>query len=234
MSKNIYNSISNKFSFINKDKKQFSTNKTNNFTKKEDSQVNEEVKNTEVSIEKDNYESLKKVIQQRRSVRKYTSHKPSYRLLLDIIQTATSTPRTGNIVPFHTTIIQDRSIISTISNLCYQQSWIAQAPYVLVVSSSMSEMYKFYPDMASRFSTQTTSSYITNILLLIQASGLSSCWIESMQEEILKDYLSVPRSHEIHAILPIGYAREINKAPSTPSFLSLVSFESYGNKENKN
>lgn len=230
MSKNIYDSITSKFSFNNKSNKKTQSSKPNNENK---GTLVPHDSNPNISKEKINYESVKQTILQRRSIRRYTPHKPPYRLICDIMQTACSTPRSGNIVPFHTIIVQDKSIIATIANLCYQQSWIAQAPYVLVITTNSNEMYKLYPDMATRFSTQTTASYINNLILLAQASGLSSCWVESMQEEVLKDYLDVPKSQEIHAILPIGYAKEINDPPSTPSFLSLVSFNSYGNKENK-
>lgn len=230
MSKNIYDSITSKFSFNNKSNQKSQSSKLNNENKEtllpHDSNLN-------ISKEKINYESVKQTILQRRSIRKYTPHKPPYKLINDIVQSASSVPRPGNIVPFHTIIIQNKSTIATISNLCYQQSWIAQAPYVLVITSNQGEMSKLYPDMATRFSTQTTASYINNVILLAQASGLSSCWVESIQEEVLKDYLGVPKSQEIHAILPIGYAKEINDPPSTPSFLSLVSFNSYGNKQNK-
>ena len=236
MKKKLYQSITNKFSFNNKNKtsyvQQTKSRDDDDNNNNNNSDRDESVEST-TSKEKLNYNTVKQAIVQRRSVRKYTPHKPPFRLISDIIQSASQTARPGNIVSFHTIIIQDKSIIATISNLCYQQSWIAQAPCVLVITSSQNEMSKLYPDMATRFSYQVTASYITNLLLLIQAAGLSSCWIESIQEEVLKDYLNIPKSQEIHAVLPIGYGKEINDAPYTPSFLSLVSFNSYGNKENK-
>ena len=178
------------------------------------------------------YEEIKKAITTRRSVRQFTTHPVPYKIIYDIISTATHCPKAGNIQSFHTTIVQDTSKIATLANLSYQQSWIAQAPLILVISSTTGELSKLYPDMYSRFATQTTTSFISSILLLIHLAGLSSCWVESFQEEVIKDFLNIPKDDEIHALLPIGFANEIPKPPITGDLLMSISYNEFGNKEN--
>lgn len=226
MKNNTIKTIIEKVASSDKDKS--SSKKNNELTKQNETQNNSSFD------EKKRYDSVKSSILSRRSVRSYSSYKPPYRLIFDIVNTATSTPRPGNIVPFHTIIVQDKEVITTVANLSYQQSWITQAPYLLIITSDQTEMNRLYPDISQRFTTQTSASYITNILLLCEASGLGCCWVESMQEEILKDYLNIPQSCEIHAILPVGYSKETTTKPSSPSIINLISFDSYGNKQNKN
>ena len=54
-----------------------------------------------------------------------------------------------------------------------------------------------------------------------------------VQEEILKDYLSIPPQDEIHAILPIGYAKESPKNPVFEDLMMYIIYNSFGNKENR-
>ncbi|MFP4401701.1 MAG: nitroreductase family protein [Candidatus Nanoarchaeia archaeon] len=177
------------------------------------------------------YNQIKNIILNRRSVRKYTPYKPAHKTIYDIINTAYVAPRAGNITTAHTILVEDRQKIATIANLCYQQSWISQARCVLVVTCDMSDMYKLYPDIAYRFATQNTACYIQNILLLTHSAGLSSCWVESFQEEVLKDFLKVKSSQEIHAVIPIGYGKEIPKQPGGNSdLMMLLSYDTFGNK----
>lgn len=179
------------------------------------------------------FNEQKSIISQRRSVRKYTPYKPPHKTIYDIISTAYFAPRAGNITTARTILVEDKQKIATIANLCYQQSWISQAPCVLVITSDMSDIYKLYPDIAYRFATQNTTSYIQNALLLIHAAGLSSCWVESFQEEVLKDFLNIPQNQEIHAVLPIGFAKEIPKPPGNCDILMMLSYDTYGNKTRK-
>ena len=93
-------------------------------------------------------------------------------------------------------------------------------------------MSKLYPDMSSRFSAQTTGAYIHSLLLLIHSAGFSSCWVESFQEEVIKSFMGIPKGNEVHAILPIGFAKEIPKEPIKGDLMMSISYESFGNKDN--
>lgn len=194
------------------------------------SKTTTETSSSTITPSLESYQEVKKCILNRRSIRQFTPHKPPYKMIYDIIDTAYHAPRAGNIVNSHTIVVEDQKVKSTIANLCYQQSWIAQAPYILVITCSQDDTNKLYPDMSQRFATQNTSSYIQNLLLLIHSAGFASCWVESFQEEILKDFLSVPKGDEIHAILPIGFAKENPKVPSSPELMMIMSYDSYGNK----
>lgn len=198
----------------------------------EDSQENVEKEESkeDIAFSFEKFKSLQDVINSRRSTRSFTAEKPQHKIIYEIIKTAYNAPKAGNIINSHTLIINDKSKISQIANLSYQQSWIAQASILLVIVSKRDEISKYYPDRAQRFSTQNTAAFIQNLLLLIHSAGLSSCWVESFQEEIIKDYLNISSQDEIHAILPIGYAKEIPKKPISGDLMMYLSYNSFGNK----
>lgn len=195
----------------------------------EQQQQNSNSKDLEFSFKE--FKTLQEIINTRRSIHSFTSQKPQHKIVYEIIKTAYNAPRAGNITNYHTIIINDSSKIAQISNLSYQQSWMAQAPLLLVIVSKSDEISKYYPDISSRFSTQNTAAYIQNLLLLIHSAGLSSCWVESFQEAIIKDYLGISKTDEIHAILPVGFAKENPKKTVFGDLMMYLNYNSFGEKD---
>lgn len=235
---NLYNKITSKFSFNQKNttnnSKNISKPKTNpsfeNKITNDDNNKKENTTQSQIEPSLRSYNELKNCIKNRRSVRQFTPYKPPYKILFEILETSFYSPKAGNVPNTDYIIVEEISKRSTISNLCYQQSWIAQAPYIIVVISSKDDIQKLYPDMSSRFSAQNTAVQIQNLLLLIHSAGFSSCWVQSFQEEVLKDFLGVPPNLEIHAIIPVGFAKEIPSRPIMPDINMKISYEEYGNK----
>ena len=186
---------------------------------------------TDLEFSFESFKFLQEVINSRRSVRSFTEQKPQYKIIYEIIKTAYNSPRAGNITNYHVIIVTQKDKIAQIANLAYQQSWIAQAPLLIVVINKKDEMAKFYPEKSDRFSTQNTAVFIQNLLLLIHSAGLSTCWVESFQEEIIKDYLGVSKLDEIHTILPVGYAKEIPKTPIFGDLMMYINYNSFGEKD---
>ena len=235
---NIYDKITSKFSFNQKKQEsRTSSNIQKNSPKNISTNTSKDINKQEISKNQNiepsllSYKELKNIIKSRRSIRQFTPHKPPYKIIFEIIQTSFNAPRAGNIPNTDYILIEDNSKKATIANLCYQQSWIAQAPYIIVVVSSKDDISKLYPDMSLRFTTQNTAVQIQNLLLLIHSAGFSSCWVESFQEEVLKDFLGIPPNLQIHAILPVGFAKEIPQPPIAPDLLMKIHFEEFGNKQ---
>ncbi|MCH8520085.1 MAG: nitroreductase family protein [Nanoarchaeota archaeon] len=246
---NLYNKITSKFTFNqpksspnlkknnlnSQDKKNYQNINNENFSKstiKNSQQETQESNSSKTYIEPSlqSYKELKIIIKNRRSIRQFTPYKPPYKIIFEILETCFYAPRAGNVMNSEIIIIEETSKKVTISNLCYQQSWIAQAPYIIVITSSKDDIQKLYPDISQRFSTQNTSAVIENFLLLIHSAGFASCWVQSFQEEVLKDYLGIPPNLEIHGIFPVGFAKEIPQKPINPDINMKISYEEYGNK----
>ena len=245
---NLYDKITSKFSFNQKNSKDSSRNnlnKNNDSQKKIENSPTKNINSNEIKKESSSssvssnhiepslktYNELKNCVKNRRSVRQFTPYKPPYKILFEILETSFYSPKAGNVSNTEYIIIEDVSKKATISNLCYQQSWISQAPYIIIVISSKDDIQKLYPDMSSRFSTQNTAVQIQNLLLLIHSAGFSSCWVQSFQEEVLKDYLGIPPNLEIHAVLPVGFAKEIPSKPIMPDINMKLSYEEFGNRD---
>ena len=107
---------------------------------------------------------------------------------------------------------------------------MSEAPVILIVVRDDSKVVSMYPQDGTRYSMQNSAAFIENILLLTHMSGLASCWVEACENDVLKEYLNIPGSLAIDAVLPIGYALE-KPHVAKESCLDLVFFDSYNKRD---
>ena len=86
-------------------------------------------------------------------IKKYTNRKPKIDLITEAIMVANEGPLAGNLQPFQYVIVEDPESIAVLAQAC-QQSFIAKAPYVIVVTSDISQTKKLYGDKAEKYLKQ--------------------------------------------------------------------------------
>lgn len=86
------------------------------------------------------------------------------------------------------------------------------------------------------FAVQDYAAAIENMLLVIEALGYASCWIEGHITDTdrigrkMADILGVPESMELVCFLPVGKAAECVKAPVKKPFEARAWFNGFGGK----
>ena len=89
-------------------------------------------------------------------VKDYTNRKPRIEFIIEAIEAANEGPMAGNLQPIQYLIVQDPESIALISQAC-QQSFIAKAPYIIIIISDSSQMKKLYNGKAEKYLTQCWS-----------------------------------------------------------------------------
>jgi nitroreductase len=173
---------------------------------------------------------LDKIIESRRSVRKFKSTKPDWRPIIECIDSMRFAPMAGNSFSLKIIMVDDDEKIKKIAEAC-EQKFIAQAHYVVVVCSNKKLATLSFEERADGYLKQQAGAAIQNFLLKITESGLSSCWVGHFYDEKIKHILKIPEDIIIEAILPIGYAFEKPKKPKKIDLDNILYFNEYKNKK---
>lgn len=176
---------------------------------------------------------LDKVIQSRKSTRKFSKKKPNWRNILECIDSARYAPMAGNNYSLKFILVDDEEKINEIAKAS-QQQFISQAKYVLVVCTDSSRTANAYGKRGEIFCRQQAGAAIQNFLLKIEEYGLATCWIGYFVEEQIKRILKIPANINVEALFPIGY--EYQKARTRRIKIDLdriLYFNSYKNKKMK-
>jgi len=173
---------------------------------------------------------LDEAIQNRHSARKFRSEKPDWRDIIECIDSARYAPMAGNNYTLKFILVNDKKKIQKIADAS-QQSFIAQAQYVVVVCSNPSRTKNAYDERGEKYCKQQAGAAIQNFLLKIEEKGLATCWIGAFVDDLIKDILKVPKNVDVEALFPIGYEFKRYSEKVKIDLDNILYFEKYGNKK---
>ncbi len=176
---------------------------------------------------------LTKAIENRRSVRNFTSKKPDWRDIIDAIDSMRYAPMSGGNFSLKFLLVSNKEKIQTMATYA-AQPFIANAQYVVVICSEGRRTKIAFGEDAEKFLRQQAGAAIENFLLTLTQNGLSTCWIGHFNQEEIKHLLKVPKDVVIEGIFPIGFELKKPKTKkSLTDFDSCMFFEEYGKKNMK-
>jgi nitroreductase len=175
---------------------------------------------------------LNKIIQSRKSCRKFSSKKPNWRDIIECVDSMRHTPSAGKNFLLKIIIVSDKEKIKRLAEAA-EQKFIEQAQYVVVVYSNPSRVKNAFGERGIIYSRQQAGAAIQNFLLKIQEKNLDTCWIGHFNEGKIKKELKVPEKMEIEAIFPIGYRIKEEKPTRKISLDNILYFERHENKQMK-
>ena len=176
---------------------------------------------------------LNKAIQSRRSVKKFKSKKPDWKLIVECIDAARYAPTAGGNYTLKFILVDDPETIQKLAD-CAQQPFISQAQYVVVVCSNPSRTSNLYGERGKKYLRQQAGAAIQNFLLKVEESGLSTCWIGHFTENEIKRGLKIPEDIDIEAFFPIGYEYEKKRTRKAKIDLdNILYFNKYKQKKLK-
>ncbi|PIO07658.1 nitroreductase [Candidatus Pacearchaeota archaeon CG10_big_fil_rev_8_21_14_0_10_34_12] len=174
---------------------------------------------------------LDKVIQGRKSTRKFSDKKPDWREIIECIDSFRFAPMAGNIFSLKIVLIDDKNKINVIAEAA-QQNFISQAKYVVVVCSQSERTIASYGKKGKIYLNQQAGAAIENFLLKVEEKKLATCWVGHFNERQIKEILKIPENVNIEAIFPIGYASKLLKQGKKRkiSMDEILYFNKYKNK----
>jgi len=171
-------------------------------------------------------------IKNRRSVRAFTNEPVSDKEITKIIDAARWAPSAGNIQPWEFVVIRDPEIKRGLSVAALDQTFIEEAPVVIVVCANQLRSGSGYGSRGvNLYCLQDTAAAIQNMLLAAYALGLATCWVGAFQEEEATKVLKIPNGVRPIAIIPVGHPAEKTEAPDRRPLNEIVHHETFSRKQ---
>lgn len=141
-------------------------------------------------------------IRTRRSIRSYRPDPIPDDVLRRVMDAARAAPSANNVQPWRFVLVRDESLRRAMVPLCWNQSFIAEAP-VVVAACGLPTSSKV-GGYASSLLVDVAIA-MDHLTLAARAEGLGTCWIGAFENGELKALLSVPKEADIVAVTPLGY-----------------------------
>lgn len=167
-------------------------------------------------------------IKNRRSVRAFTDAPVSDAQVEKLIDAARWAPSAGNIQPWEFVVVRNPEIKSGLREAAGNQSFIEEAPVVIVVCANESRSGQGYGSRGvNLYCLQDTAAAIQNMLLAAQAMDLATCWVGAFHEEQARKVLRIPDGVRPVAMIPVGHAAEKPIARSRRPLSDIIHRETF-------
>ena len=149
------------------------------------------------------------LFKKRRSIRRFTSQKPTDEQIKEILTAAMVAPSAKNLHPVDYVVVRDKKKLERLSKCGSFQEFVKKALVVIVVVAD--------PVKSDRFWLLDATLAAAHIYLEATNQGLGTCWahvLESKNEKrqgretLVKKALNIPEEKRILCLLPIGYPDE--------------------------
>jgi nitroreductase len=163
------------------------------------------------------------VIKKRHSIRAFTSRPIEESKIKQILEAANSAPSAGNLQAYKIFLVQDEKRKRDLALASLAQSFVAEAPIVLVFCADPEASGKKYGKRGrSLYSIQDATIAAAYAQLAATDLGLASCWVGAFDDKEVLKVIGNPEGLLPVAIIPIGYPAEEPEATSRKKLEELV------------
>lgn len=170
--------------------------------------------------------SVLKVIQQRRSVRKYKGNPVPEEVLQRVLEAARLAPSGKNYQPWKFIIVQDKELKEKLAQASAEQLFMVEAPIIIVGCGFPEESYSRMGRYMKSWPVDVTIA-LEHLILQATEEGLGTCWIGSFEEEEVKSILNVPEDVRVLALTPLGYPDETVPYRGRKRLDEIVSYDGF-------
>ena len=148
-----------------------------------------------------------KIIDERRSVRKYTDKKIEAEKIDRMLRAAMQAPSATNQQPWEFLVIDDKETIVKLADFSQYAKMLPGAPLAMVILEKQGMR-------APRFTEQDLGACVQNLMLQAVEDGLGTVWMGvgkgSERETFLTEMFNLPETVKPFAVLAIGYPADEN------------------------
>lgn len=168
------------------------------------------------------------VFKARRSIRSFTPEDVGNEQIEKILDAARWAPSAGNVQPWEFIIVRRRDIKREIARAALNQTFIEEAPVVIVVCADELRSGRVYGSRGiNLYCIQDTAAAIENMLLAACALGLGACWVGAFNDEEVRRILKIPKGVRPVAIIPIGHPAERPSPPRRRTLKEIIHYETF-------
>jgi nitroreductase len=148
-----------------------------------------------------------KIVEDRRSMRKYAETPVEEEKLHKILETANKAPSAGNLQAYEIFLVRKLEQRHALVKASWDQEFLAEAPVVLVFCINPARSAVKYGERGTNlYSLQDTTIACTYSQLAAKALGLDSVWVGAFDEHAVSEILHLPQNLRPVVLLPVGYA----------------------------
>ncbi|WBW97835.1 nitroreductase family protein [Oceanirhabdus sp. W0125-5] len=191
---------------------------------------------------------INELLKKRCSVRNFSTEKVPSETIDYILEAGRLSPSGGNEQPWKFGVIKDKSLIKTISKICYNQKWIESADFLVVLCATIVDeekggmfiqhsrcpelketISKLPKELYSKINLEEHQTKIpgSHMVLAALEKGVYSTWISYFNVEELKTLLNLPDNFYPSEILAFGYPQGTLKTTSKKPLDEIVFYDSY-------
>lgn len=162
------------------------------------------------------------VIKSRHSVRNFKADPVSDLVIEDALECAVRAPTAMNIQPWLFVVIRDKETLSAIAGLATYGKFIKDSPLCFAV----------FGEKKQQFYLEDCSAATENLILALQAHGISSCWVagdKTPYVEAVRKLLNVPEGYTLVSLVAAGSPADIAITPKK-EMKQIVFFEKFEKK----
>ena len=172
------------------------------------------------------FTSLMDLIEKRKSIRSYKSQDVEEEKLNYILQAFRKAPSAKNLQPWKLIVVKDKKKISDLSIACNNQTFISEAPVLIVACAKEDEAYGVMGGYMNSYPVDIALA-LEHLILAATEKGLGTCWIGAFKEKLVKDLLDVPDNVRVVAITPVGYPAIEGRTRGRKPISEIVCYDKY-------
>ena len=177
---------------------------------------------------------LEKVIQDRRSVRKYQEKPVEREKINACIEAARLAPSACNSQPWHYIVIDDPKVKEdfckeAFSGVYAMTKWAEKAPVLVAVVSDKGNFTSRIGNFFRRTEFYLVDQGISgeHFVLRAQDLGLGTCWIGWLNSDKAEKFFHLPKSKKIEHLIAVGYPAETPDPRPRAKLEEMVSYNEY-------
>src|SRR4030042_2903286 len=170
--------------------------------------------------------SLMDLIETRKSIRSYKPQAVEEEKLNYILQAFRKAPSGKNLQPWKLVIVKDKKKISDLSIACNNQTFLVEAPILIVACAKEDEAYEVMGGYMNSYPINVSLA-VEHLILAATEKGLGTCWIGAFKEKLVKDLLDIPGSVRVVALTPLGYPAMEGRDRERKPLSEIVCYDKY-------
>lgn len=163
-------------------------------------------------------------VKERRSIRNFQKKDIPRDLVDKLIEALLWAPSAGNLQSRKFYFIQDVTLKKEIVSAALGQSFIAEAPLVIVACADNMISGRYGDRGVNLYSIEDVAASIMGMMLVAHENGLGTVWVGAFREDRVIEILDLPHNLRPVAIVPVGYPSRIPSAPHRVSRQTAVEF----------
>ncbi len=170
--------------------------------------------------------SVLKLIQERRSIRRYKEDSIPEDVLVRVLEAARWAPSGKNLQPWKFILVRDKVMKERLAMASAGQFFMAKAPIIVVACGFPEDCYSRMGRYMKSWPVDVAIA-LEHLILQAQEEGLGTCWIGSFEEKEVKALLGIPENVKVLALTPLGYPNEKPSSRRRKSLEEITAYDGY-------